>query len=75
MTIVRCPLSLSLSLFSRRLQCVLPVLCACVSADSKLQIVSECVSVLMSMSDHPTLAQQLCSHHGETLSAATALLL
>ncbi|KAM7401699.1 hypothetical protein PAMP_016994 [Pampus punctatissimus] len=46
-----------------RLQCVLQVVSACVSADSKLQIVSECVSVLMSMSDHPTLAQQLCSHH------------
>ncbi|KAM7422026.1 hypothetical protein PAMA_010215 [Pampus argenteus] len=47
-----------------RLQCVLQVVSACVSADSKLQTVSECVSVLMSMSDHPTLAQQLCSHHG-----------
>ncbi|KAM7422027.1 hypothetical protein PAMA_010215 [Pampus argenteus] len=46
-----------------RLQCVLQVVSACVSADSKLQTVSECVSVLMSMSDHPTLAQQLCSHH------------
>ncbi|XP_067442577.1 ATR-interacting protein isoform X2 [Thunnus thynnus] len=46
-----------------RLQCVLQAVCACVSADSKLQTVSECVSALMSMADHPTLAQQLCSHH------------
>ncbi|CAK6960920.1 ATR-interacting protein [Scomber scombrus] len=46
-----------------RLQCVLQVVCACVSADSKLQTVSECVSALMSMADHPTLARQLCSHH------------
>ncbi|XP_041673320.1 ATR-interacting protein isoform X2 [Cheilinus undulatus] len=45
------------------LQCVLPVVCACVSADSRLQTVSECVSVLTSMSDHRSLSQQLCSLH------------
>uniref|UniRef100_UPI0037E8C8D9 ATR-interacting protein n=1 Tax=Semicossyphus pulcher TaxID=241346 RepID=UPI0037E8C8D9 len=46
-----------------RLQCVLPVVCVCLSADSRLQTVTECVSVLTSMSDHQTLAQQLCSQH------------
>ncbi|GLD58158.1 ATR-interacting protein [Lates japonicus] len=46
-----------------RLQCVVQVVCACLSADSRLQMISQCVSVLMSMSDHQTLAQQLCSHH------------
>lgn len=46
-----------------RLQCVLQVLCVCLSADSRLQTVSECVSVLTSMSDHQTLVQQLCSQH------------
>ncbi|KAM7005936.1 ATR-interacting protein [Tautogolabrus adspersus] len=46
-----------------RLQCVLQVVCACLSADSRLQTVSECVSVLMSMSDRHTLSQQLCSQH------------
>ncbi|XP_069006052.1 ATR-interacting protein isoform X2 [Embiotoca jacksoni] len=46
-----------------RLQCVLQVVCACVSADSRLQTVSECVSVLVSMSDHQKLAKQLCSQH------------
>ncbi|XP_051270664.1 ATR-interacting protein isoform X2 [Dicentrarchus labrax] len=46
-----------------RLQCVLQVVCVCLSADSRLQTVSECVSVLTSMSDHQTLAQQLCSQH------------
>ncbi|XP_076601444.1 ATR-interacting protein isoform X2 [Chaetodon auriga] len=46
-----------------RLQCVLQVLCVCLSADCRLQTLSGCVSVLMSMSDHRTLAQQLCSQH------------
>ncbi|XP_070758178.1 ATR-interacting protein [Enoplosus armatus] len=46
-----------------RLQCVLQVLCVCLSADSSLQTVSESVSVLTSMSDHQTLAQQLCCQH------------
>ncbi|XP_073323636.1 ATR-interacting protein [Pagrus major] len=46
-----------------RLQCVLQVVCVCLSADSRLQTVSECVTVLTSMSDHQTLAQQLCSQH------------
>ncbi|XP_020486286.2 ATR-interacting protein isoform X1 [Labrus bergylta] len=46
-----------------RLQCVLQVVCACLSADSRLQTVSECVSVLMSTSDRQTLSQQLCSQH------------
>ncbi|XP_070815704.1 ATR-interacting protein [Chaetodon trifascialis] len=46
-----------------RLQCVLQVLCVCLSADCRLQTASGCVSVLMSMSDHQTLAQQLCSQH------------
>ncbi|XP_040888893.1 ATR-interacting protein isoform X2 [Toxotes jaculatrix] len=46
-----------------RLQCVLQVVCACLSGDSRLQTISECVSVLMSMSDHQTLARQLCSLH------------
>ncbi|XP_056253933.1 ATR-interacting protein isoform X1 [Seriola aureovittata] len=46
-----------------RLQCVLQVLCVCLSADSKLQMISECVTVLISMSDHQVLAQQLCSQH------------
>lgn len=50
---------------SLRLQCVLQAMCACLSADSGLQTVSECVSVLTSMCDHLTLAQQLCSQHGE----------
>ncbi|KAG8007546.1 ATR-interacting protein [Nibea albiflora] len=48
---------------SDRLQNVLPVVCACLSADSMLQTVSECVSVLTYMSDHQKLAQQLCSQH------------
>ncbi|XP_056293121.1 ATR-interacting protein isoform X2 [Pseudoliparis swirei] len=46
-----------------RLQCVLQVVCACLSADCRLQTVSGCVSVLRSVSDHPTLARQLCSQH------------
>ncbi|CAB1415460.1 unnamed protein product [Pleuronectes platessa] len=46
-----------------RLQCVLPVMCACLSADSRLWTVTHCVSVLVSMSDHETLARQLCSQH------------
>ncbi|XP_035007582.2 ATR-interacting protein [Hippoglossus stenolepis] len=46
-----------------RLQCVLPVMCACLSADSRLRTVTHCVSVLVSMSDHQTLARQLCSQH------------
>ncbi|XP_047438914.1 ATR-interacting protein [Mugil cephalus] len=45
-----------------RLQCVLQMVCACVSADSRLQTVSKCVSILTSMSDHQALAKQLCSH-------------
>ncbi|XP_071349907.1 ATR-interacting protein isoform X2 [Trachinotus anak] len=46
-----------------RLQCVLQVVCACLSADNKLQMILECVSILTSMSDLQTLAQQLCSQH------------
>ncbi|XP_037627566.1 ATR-interacting protein isoform X2 [Sebastes umbrosus] len=46
-----------------RLQCVLQVVCVCLSADCRLQTVSGSVSVLTSMSDHQTLAQQLCSQH------------
>ncbi|XP_008294055.1 ATR-interacting protein [Stegastes partitus] len=46
-----------------RLLCVLPVVSLSVSADSRLQTVSECLSVLTSMSDHQALAEQLCSQH------------
>ncbi|XP_059186162.1 ATR-interacting protein isoform X2 [Centropristis striata] len=46
-----------------RLQCVLQVVCVCLSADCRLQTVSGSVSVLTSMSDHQTLSQQLCSQH------------
>ncbi|XP_068578233.1 ATR-interacting protein isoform X2 [Cebidichthys violaceus] len=46
-----------------RLQCVLQAVCVCLSADCRLQTVSGSVSVLASMSDHQTLAQQLCSQH------------
>ncbi|XP_034537491.1 ATR-interacting protein [Notolabrus celidotus] len=46
-----------------RLKCVLPVLSLCLSADSRLQTVSECVSVLASMSNHQSLSQQLRSQH------------
>ncbi|XP_072237681.1 ATR-interacting protein isoform X2 [Leuresthes tenuis] len=48
---------------SDRLQCVFQVVCMCVSADNRLQTISECVSVLTSMADHQTLAKQLCSQH------------
>ncbi|XP_074527923.1 ATR-interacting protein [Halichoeres trimaculatus] len=48
---------------THRLQCVLPVMSVCLSADSRLQTVSECVSVLTSMSEHQSLSQQLCSQH------------
>ncbi|XP_034389072.1 ATR-interacting protein isoform X2 [Cyclopterus lumpus] len=46
-----------------RLQCVLQVVCACLSADCRLHTVLGCVSVLTSMTDHQTLAQRLCSQH------------
>ncbi|XP_063766420.1 ATR-interacting protein isoform X2 [Eleginops maclovinus] len=46
-----------------RLQCVLQVVCVCLSADCRLQTVSGSVSVLKSMYDQRTLAQQLCSQH------------
>lgn len=46
---------------SDRLRCVLPVMCLCLSQDTRVQTVSECVSVLTAISDHPTLVQQLCS--------------
>ncbi|XP_053724853.1 ATR-interacting protein isoform X1 [Synchiropus splendidus] len=46
-----------------RLVCVLPVVYACVSVDAKPRTVSEFVSVLTAMSDHPPLALQLCSRH------------
>ncbi|XP_068460422.1 ATR-interacting protein isoform X2 [Clinocottus analis] len=46
-----------------RLQCVLQVVCACVSAACRLHTVSGSVSVLASVSDHQTLAQRLCSQH------------
>ncbi|KAM6947398.1 ATR-interacting protein [Lycodopsis pacificus] len=46
-----------------RLQCVLQVVCVCLSAECRWQTVSGSVSVLASMSDHQTLAQQLCSQH------------
>ncbi|XP_043976797.1 ATR-interacting protein isoform X2 [Gambusia affinis] len=48
---------------SDRLQCVLQVVCLCLAQDTRVQTVSECVSVLIAMSDHPTLAKQLCSQH------------
>ncbi|XP_014840711.1 PREDICTED: ATR-interacting protein isoform X1 [Poecilia mexicana] len=48
---------------SDRLQCVLQVVCLCLAQDTRVQTVSECVSVLTAMSDHPTLAKQLCSQH------------
>ncbi|XP_005811881.1 ATR-interacting protein isoform X1 [Xiphophorus maculatus] len=48
---------------SDRLQCVLQVVCLCLAQDTGVQTVSECVSVLTAMSDHPTLAKQLCSQH------------
>ncbi|KAM9813877.1 ATR-interacting protein [Neosynchiropus ocellatus] len=48
---------------SDRLVCVLPVVYACVSADTKPLTVAECVSVLMAASDHPPLALQLCCRH------------
>ncbi|KAM6928060.1 ATR-interacting protein [Xenentodon cancila] len=48
---------------SERLQCVLHVVCMCVTAESRLQTVSECVSVLSAVSDHEALAKQLCSQH------------
>ncbi|XP_029946785.1 ATR-interacting protein-like isoform X2 [Salarias fasciatus] len=48
---------------SDRLQCVLQRVCMCVSAESRLQVVSECVGVLTSMCDHQALAGQLCSQH------------
>lgn len=57
-------LSISLSL---RLLCVLQPMCVCLSADSRLQTVSQCVSILTSMCDHETLARQLCSQHGKAL--------
>ncbi|XP_031707741.1 ATR-interacting protein [Anarrhichthys ocellatus] len=46
-----------------RLQCVLQVVCVCLTAECRWQTVSGSVSVLASMSDHQTLAQQLCSQH------------
>ncbi|MEQ2178835.1 hypothetical protein GOODEAATRI_018349 [Goodea atripinnis] len=39
------------------------VVCLCLSQDTRVQTVSECVSVLTAMADHPTLAKQLCSQH------------
>ncbi|KAJ0002664.1 hypothetical protein NQD34_007813 [Periophthalmus magnuspinnatus] len=45
-----------------RLRCVLSEVCACVSADQRLNIVSLCVSVLMALSDL-SLTLQLCSQH------------
>uniref|UniRef100_A0A3Q1GN06 ATR-interacting protein-like n=1 Tax=Acanthochromis polyacanthus TaxID=80966 RepID=A0A3Q1GN06_9TELE len=48
---------------SDRLGSVLQVIYTSVSADSRLQTVSECLSVLTSMCDHQTLAEQLCSQH------------
>ncbi|KAM4589009.1 ATR-interacting protein isoform 2-T2 [Odontesthes bonariensis] len=48
---------------SDRLRCVFQVVCMCVSADSRLQTISECISVLTSMADHQILATQLCSQH------------
>ncbi|XP_038136815.1 ATR-interacting protein isoform X1 [Cyprinodon tularosa] len=48
---------------SDRLQSVLQVVCLCLSQDTRVQMVSECVSVLTAMSDHPSLAKQLCSQH------------
>ncbi|XP_031589095.1 ATR-interacting protein [Oreochromis aureus] len=46
-----------------RLECVMPLVCTCVSVDSRFQTVSQCVSILTSMSDHEALAKQLCSQH------------
>ncbi|XP_028302964.1 ATR-interacting protein [Gouania willdenowi] len=44
-----------------RLEGVLQVVLACVSSDSRLQVVSDCVSLLVSLSNHQTLSNQLCS--------------
>ncbi|CAJ1050924.1 ATR-interacting protein isoform X1 [Xyrichtys novacula] len=46
-----------------RLQCVLSVVSVCFTADSRLQTISECVSILASMSNHQSLSRQLCSQH------------
>lgn len=55
---------------SHRLECVMPVVCTCVSVDSRFQTVSQCVSILTSMSDHEALAKKLCSQHGEAPPSA-----
>ncbi|XP_012736795.2 ATR-interacting protein isoform X1 [Fundulus heteroclitus] len=46
-----------------RLQCVFHMVCLCLSQDTRVQTVSECVSVLTHMSNHRTLAKELCSQH------------
>nr|XP_057910528.1 ATR-interacting protein isoform X2 [Doryrhamphus excisus] len=46
-----------------RLQCVLQVMCASVSADAKPPALMACVSVLVSLCDHASLTRQLCSQH------------
>lgn len=57
---------------SLRLQGVLQVVCVCLSADSRLHTISECVSILTSLCDHPSLARHVCSQHGEAPPPATA---
>lgn len=59
---------------SHRLECVMPVVCTCVSVDSRFQTVSQCVSILTSMSDHEALAKKLCSQHGEAAPSAALYL-
>ncbi|CAL1612971.1 unnamed protein product [Knipowitschia caucasica] len=44
-----------------RWDCVLSEVCACVSADQRLKVVSLCVSVLTSLSDNGTVLDLLCS--------------
>ncbi|XP_054641473.1 ATR-interacting protein [Dunckerocampus dactyliophorus] len=46
-----------------RLQCVLQVMCASVSADAKPRALTECVLVLVALCDHTSLTRQLCSQH------------
>lgn len=55
---------------SHRLEYVMSVACTCVSVDSRFQTVSQCVSILTSMSDHEALAKKLCSQHGEAAPSA-----
>lgn len=46
-----------------RFQCVLSEVCSCLSAGVRIKVVSECVSVLTSITDYSSLTQHLCSQH------------